>query len=1106
MQNSRKRYLITFLLLAGVLFTGVWALTQPSRLSPETELARQAQADALGLEGLDRMAYMSPSVAGEEEEDVATTLEMGDFWGIRVSYPTGIFDPNWYVEAAKEDRQMATGLPAGTPTDVRESGGGNLDPTQFTSLGPEPLDSRSFFDAAGRTNVIVVDPVNNNVAYAGSDGGGVWKTTNCCDANTTWSATTDDPIIFSNAIGDLHIDPNDHNTIYAGTGDLRYGSWSFGSYGLLKSTDGGANWAVLGEDVFNAIYEQPPGEFPQYGSIGKVRVDPRNSSNVIVGTKQGVYFSYNGGVDWDGPCFTNGFTSQRQDATGVEVSDNGSSTDLYVAIGTRGFPTPVQPDLGLTGANGIYKTTVPASGCPASWTLVTRSDNGWPAGTGDGDPANDLIGRIDMTMAPSNNDILYAQVGSNNNSSGTQGVWRTDDGGTTWTHVALPGDFSGCGSGIGQTWYNAGLTVDPNNPDNVFLSQIDLYRSTDGGDTFQNLTGGYCNVTDVHVDHHGRAFVGNSSSDLLIGSDGGIFLTTNADVPNPSDVSFIGLNATMNTIEFYSGDITENFNTSAEPGANGGAQDNGSMVIIYDSGPPGPARWTETTGGDGMFARIEPKQEIHWYQESQNGGLKVSLGGPYGPYVTAAGPWGGERKSFILPYEIDKFDCDGAPGCEHLIAGTYRVWEHVNHAQPAFEWYVNSPDLTKGTLAGRSFIQQLNYSTTDNRIAIVGTLDGNVWYGFGLGQGVANSATWVDVTGGNAVLPNRPVMDVVTHPSIPTTGYASLGGFNANTPSNPGHVYEVTCNADCSSFTWVDKSGNLPDVPINSIIVNPRIPTQVFAGSDWGLYYTDDISVASPTWNRFTAGLPGVMIWDMAIDRGFTTLALFTRSRGAYVWPLPGPQAASPQEIYVGSGEVGQPVTYQVTITNTGDITDTFDATVEESLWPVTFSENPLGPLAPGESTSIDLTVTPQSAITDTAEVLFSASSTGGGWTRIYVQTTGEVNQFAGINTSGDMSAVGVKGEDLVYQITVTNTGNVTDTFAVMVGSTNWTTNASVGSIGPLAPNESGTVEVTVTVGNGPADSVEITFTSGFDNNVTAVVTLNSSSNLTFLPVVLSKP
>ncbi len=61
----------------------------------------------------------------------------------------------------------------------------------------------------------------------------------------------------------------------------------------------------------------------------------------------------------------------------------------------------------------------------------------------------------------------------------------------------------------------------------------------------------------------------------------------------------------------------------------------------------------------------------------------------------------------------------------------------------------------------------------------------------------------------------------------------------------------------------------------------------MFAGTDWGLYFTDDIDVDEPTWMRFNDGLPSVMIWDMAIDRGFTTLALFTRSRGAYVWPLP---------------------------------------------------------------------------------------------------------------------------------------------------------------------------------------------------------------------------
>ncbi len=113
---------------------------------------------------------------------------------------------------------------------------------------------------------------------------------------------------------------------------------------------------------------------------------------------------------------------------------------------------------------------------------------------------------------------------------------------------------------------------------------------------------------------------------------------------------------------------------------------------------------------------------------------------------------------------------------------------------------------------------------------------------------------------------------------------------------------------------------------------------------------------------------------------------------------------------------------------------------------------------------------------------------------------------MAGIDTSGDMSAVGVSGEDITYLITITNTGDIIDTFAVSVGASLWNTNASTSSIGPLAPNESGTVEVMVTVGNGQADSVEITFTSGFDNNVTAVVTLNSSTNLTFLPIVLSKP
>ena len=112
-----------------------------------------------------------------------------------------------------------------------------------------------------------------------------------------------------------------------------------GSQGILKSTDAGATWTVLGADVFGMIYNEPPGQFPQYNAVGKVRVDPNNSNKVVAGTKQGLYFSYDGGANWTGPCFTNNFSTQRQDVTGLELSDmGGGNTRIIAAIGTRGFP------------------------------------------------------------------------------------------------------------------------------------------------------------------------------------------------------------------------------------------------------------------------------------------------------------------------------------------------------------------------------------------------------------------------------------------------------------------------------------------------------------------------------------------------------------------------------------------------------------------------------------------------------------------------------------------------------------------------------------------------------------------------------------------------
>lgn len=823
--------------------------------------------------------------AGEQGEatEGSELLKLEEYWHARVTYPTGKFDGRWLVDAAEQDKQVARGLPRGRPRGGMDDSPLSLDPTKFTPLGPQPLQSNGclgcfpYGHVSGRVNVMVVDPVTPSVAYLGSVGGGVWKTTNCCSSGTTWTVTTDDPLVSTTSIDDVVIDPNDHNVVYAGTGDLNFGSFSMGTAGILKSTDQGGTWTVLGSDVFLPNYPEPPGVFPQYQAVGKVRVDPRNSNIVIAGTKTGLFFSYDAGVNWTGPCLTDNFLTQRHDVTGLLVSDNGVSTDLYAAIGTRGFNTPVQPDLNQNGANGMYKTTVPASGCPASWT---PSNNGWPAGTTGGIPfPTNTIGRIDVAMAPSNHLVIYAQVQSIP-THGQLGVWRTTDGGATWEQRSNAGGLTGCDGDYVQNWYDQGMAVDPNNPDIVFLDTHDVWKSVNGGTTFVDITCGYAGGTTVHVDQHALAFVPGSSSVLLAGSDGGAYVTTNATAGTPT---FTQINDTLNTIEFYSGDITASFATSATPGINAGAQDNGSSVFVW-AGNPGPAMWQLRKGGDGMFARIEPKAGLRWYQESQNGNLAVSTTGPFGGQQNATGGWGADTKSFVFPYEIDRYNCPAAT-CNHMIAGSNRVWETLTGAVPNV-WAAVSPNLCKGTLADRSFINQLAFAPTDTTVALVGTNDGNVQYGFALNNS-PSTAVWVDVTGGNAILPNRPVLDVAVHPAVPTTGFAAVGGFDQNTPATPGHVFEVDCTANCASFTWTNKSGNLPNIPVDSIIGNPLFPQQVFAGTDWGLYYTDDITQNPPTWFRFQAGLPNTMIWDMAIDRDNTALAVFTRSRGAFAWVLP---------------------------------------------------------------------------------------------------------------------------------------------------------------------------------------------------------------------------
>jgi len=252
-----------------------------------------------------RERYMP--VPGGERGEANDLNRLEEEWNNRLTYPTGAFDPAWVRAAAHVDSLIASAIPSGISLRSLDLAASPLalSPSGFTALGPAPLQMTGcsgcydYTKTEGRVNSIAVDPTTTTngsiVAYLASVGGGVWKTTNCCTSATTWTVTTDSPLLSTISVDSIAIDPNNHNTVYAGTGDLNYGSFSMGSQGILKTTDGGAHWTMLGANVFGAALPEPSGKFPQYNAVGKVRVVPNNSNNVVAGAKTGLYFSYDAG-------------------------------------------------------------------------------------------------------------------------------------------------------------------------------------------------------------------------------------------------------------------------------------------------------------------------------------------------------------------------------------------------------------------------------------------------------------------------------------------------------------------------------------------------------------------------------------------------------------------------------------------------------------------------------------------------------------------------------------------------------------------------------------------------------------------------------------------
>ena len=218
------------------------------------------------------------------------------------------------------------------------------------------------------------------------------------------------------------------------------------------------------------------------------------------------------------------------------------------------------------------------------------------------------LGRIDIAVAPSNPNVIYAQVqgiAPQNNSGGSAGcanangcqlgAWASTDSGATWSFMAgsAGGSLKACAppapaprprprATTRRTGTTRASRSTRTTPTAIFVDTFEVWLATRTGTTWYDTTCGYSGVNPkpVHVDQHALAFVPGSSSMLLAGNDGGVHGTANADtaVLNTARPTWFNMDTGFNTIEFYSGDISGNFATSASPSAAGGAQDNAPSV------------------------------------------------------------------------------------------------------------------------------------------------------------------------------------------------------------------------------------------------------------------------------------------------------------------------------------------------------------------------------------------------------------------------------------------------------------------------------------------------------------------------------------------------
>ena len=738
----------------------------------------------------------------------------------------------------------------------RGVGGGASNP--WVDRGPN--------NQGGRTRGIMFDPNDGNFdrVFAGGVSGGLWVNNNITDANSSWTQVSG--LAANIAVTVIISDPNTPTTFYIGAGESYTSGDAIGN-GVWKSTDSGVTWAnVLGgytgtgsnaggyDQVVNGIFY-----------INDLVARNNEGSTELFAAAAGAYFSQGANANqgqWLG-IFAQGLYKSTNDGVNwtklASVTDN--PNDIEIDINNNVWlGTTSGPGLGLSGGD-IYRSTD-----GTTFSLVGTIAGGQ---------------RVELEPDPSNADALWAVAnvpGSTNQADlfsvaynvGPNNVTITEFGTELPTPIrAEPADLD---NGIpnsdftrGQAFYD--LVIESDASGNLYVGGIDLFRSTDDGATWTQLSK-WSNNNNlatlnnfVHADQHAFVFRPGNENQAAIGCDGGFFFANSLTAAASNTAgAILEINKDYNTVQFYYGAI-DDIDGGDGDDIGGGTQDNGSQFTIDASA--GANNYFDPVTGDGGFTEIDASDGYAIATLPRNTSKYISYPTltPFsGVTITTPGPGANPNGNFIneagLDKNLDILFSNGSVGATNRIE---RVAEFIPGGAPQVNTFLTDAKLTSTPTAFK-----VSPFTTASTKLFVGLLDGKLLR--------------IDTADGT------PVWNNIEGPSF--VGSISDIEFG----ENELEIFVTMHNYDVTSIwftpdgggSWSSKEGNLADMPVKCILQNPLVPAEVIIGTQIGVWSTTDITAVSPLWVQSNNGMSDVPVLDLDVRPSDNTILASTFGRGMF--------------------------------------------------------------------------------------------------------------------------------------------------------------------------------------------------------------------------------